>query len=64
MITNRLVWRGFDADSRYGPDLVILRTSRLPITDVAPGTPVEGPVDDLADWVQQIHRRAQGLLER
>lgn len=32
----------------------------LSITDVAPGTPVEGPVDDLADQVRELHRRANG----
>lgn len=29
----------------------------MPITEVAPGVPVDGPVDDLADEVQELHRR-------
>ncbi len=33
----------------------------LSITDVAPGTPVEGPVEDLADQVRELHRRAHNL---
>ncbi len=33
----------------------------LSITDVAPGIQVEGPVDDLAEQVRQLHRRSHGL---
>ncbi len=29
----------------------------LPVTDVAPDVPVEGPVDELAEEVQELHRR-------
>ncbi|WP_148863672.1 nucleoside deaminase [Marinobacter fonticola] len=29
----------------------------LPINDVAPGVPVEGPVPDLAEQVHELHRR-------
>lgn len=31
----------------------------LPINDIAPGVLVEGPVPELVDQVQQLHRRAQ-----
>ncbi|WP_062013482.1 nucleoside deaminase [Aureimonas sp. AU4] len=30
----------------------------LPIRDVAPGVPVDGPVDDLATRVRDLHRRS------
>lgn len=33
----------------------------LPIQDVAPGVPVEGPVEDLAAQVRDLHRRFHGL---
>ena len=32
----------------------------LPITDVAPGVPVEGPVAGLAQEVHELHRRLHG----
>jgi tRNA(Arg) A34 adenosine deaminase TadA len=32
----------------------------LPINDVAPGLIVDGPVEDLADEVRELHRRSRG----
>ncbi|MER5183498.1 nucleoside deaminase [Streptomyces sp. NPDC002896] len=32
----------------------------LPIRDIAPGVPVEGPVPDLAEEVRALHRRFHG----
>jgi tRNA(Arg) A34 adenosine deaminase TadA len=33
----------------------------LPIQDVAPGVVVEGPVDELAEQVRELHRRFEGV---
>jgi len=33
----------------------------LPITEVAPGVPVEGPVPELEDELRELHRRSLGL---